>query len=59
MICFNAENIRMAKNFCELLNKIYEGYITDVQLLENMFSVKKSGIDNPEIEKLGEFFTDI
>ena len=59
MICFNAENIRMAKNFCELLNKIYEGYITDVQLLENIFSVKKNGIDNPEIEKLGEFFTDI
>lgn len=59
MISFSAEDIKQAKNFCELLNKLYEGVITDIQLLENIFSAKKSGIENPEMEKLGEFFTDI
>jgi len=56
MICFTAEDIKQAKNFAEFLNKIFEGFITDVQLLENMFYAKKSGIENPEIERLNEFF---
>ena len=59
MISFSAEDIKQAKNFCEILNKLYEGVVTDVQLLENIFSAKKSGIENPEMKKLGEIFTGI
>ena len=55
IICFTAEDIKQAKKLCESLNVLYEGHITDVQLLEKMFTIKKCGIVNPEIEKIKEF----
>jgi len=56
IICFTAEDIKGAKRFCENLNKTFEGFISEVQLLEKMFAAKKSGIENPDIKKLGDFF---
>ena len=56
VICFNANNIREAKAFVEYFNKLYEGYISDINLIEIMFSSVRSGLKNPEIEKLNEFF---
>ena len=55
MITFNAENIKQAKKFCETLNKIYQGHIKELHLLETMFSIRKQGILNPEAQKLKEF----
>ena len=55
IITFSASDIRQAKKFCEIIQKIYQGYIKDLFLLENMFSVKKQGITNPEVTKLKEF----
>jgi len=55
VICFKAKNIIVAKQFCDILRKEYQGYISDLQLLEVLFWAKKQGIVNPEIEKLEEF----
>jgi len=56
MICIEATNIRDAKKFCEGLKKEFSGFLQDVNLLSKMFSIKKCGIENPEIEKLRDFF---
>lgn len=56
VICFSATNIKEAKSFVELLTKIFSGYISEMHLMEEMFSASKNGITNPEIEKFREFF---
>jgi DNA-binding Lrp family transcriptional regulator len=55
MIIFTAENIRQAKKFCEQFNRIYEGYVKDIYLIEEIFPVKACGIQNPNVEKLRDF----
>lgn len=55
LVHFTAEDIKQAKKFCEGLNITYEGYIQDLQLLEEMFPIKRYGVVNPEVEKLKEF----
>jgi len=59
IICFYAEDIKIAKKFCEILLSRFEGIISETQLLEKMFSAKKCGIDNPDIEQLRDFFTEL
>ena len=56
IICFNAPTIKEAKGFVEKLNKLFEGHIDKIYLLEKMFSAEKCGISNPEIGKLDDFF---
>ena len=56
MICFDAEDIRAAKKFCEGLKREFSGFIQELSLLTKMFSVKKYGIKNPEVEKLSDLF---
>jgi len=55
IITFTAENIKQAKKFCETLNKVYQGYIKELHLLETMFTIRRQGILNPETHKLKEF----
>jgi len=57
VIHFTAEDIRHAKKFCEAMNTTYEGYIKDLELLEDIFPIKRSGLTNPEIENLKDFAT--
>ena len=56
VIIFNAKDVKEAKKFVESLNKVFEGYITEIQLIETMFSVQNGGIENPEKERLRDFF---
>ena len=56
LICFNATDMREAKGFVEEFNKMYEGYLSEIHLIEKMFSVVSCGITNPEIKKLNDFF---
>ncbi len=56
VICFQAGDIKEAKRFCENLNKTFEGYISELHLLEKMFTAKKYGIQNPEIDRINDFF---
>ena len=58
-ISFNAKDIKDAKKFVEDLNIMFEGYIADIQLLQNMFVIQASGIQNPEPEKLKDLFHDL
>ena len=55
-IFFNAADLRDAKGFIEIFNTLYKGYVSDIDLLENMFSAVNCGTANPEIEKLKDFF---
>lgn len=59
VICFNAKNTKDAKRFVEELNRMFEGYIADIQLLESLFVIQESGIQNPEAEKLKELFSGV
>lgn len=56
IVSFNAANIIEAKSLVEKFNKLFEGYILEVHLLEEMFSTVSNGIENPDIKKLKIFF---
>jgi len=56
VICFTAYNIKDAKGFVEEINISFKGYISELHLLEKMFSAEKCGISNPNIENLRDFF---
>ena len=51
-ITFNAGDIREAKKFCETVNRLYQGHIGEIVLLEEIFPVKTCSIQNPNIKKL-------
>lgn len=55
MLIFTASNIKNAKKFSELLTKEYQHVISEIHLLEDIFSVKKCGVVNPDLEKIREF----
>ena len=59
VITFKAKNVIEAKRFVERLNILFEGYVSEIQLLESMFVVQKGGIENPDKEKLRELFDNI
>ena len=54
-INFTAGNIKDAKKFCELLNKIYQNHISELLLIEKIFTVKRCGVTNPNVDRLKEF----
>jgi len=55
VICFSAEDIAEAKQFCDILLRAYPGYIADLQILETLFWIRKHGRINPGKGKLKEF----
>lgn len=55
MIYFTAENIVQAKRFCDAIRTVYQGYIADIILLENLFEIRKYGLTNPNPTKLKDF----
>jgi DNA-binding Lrp family transcriptional regulator len=55
VICFSATDIKQAKRFCELLNTTYHRHIKNLELIERIFSIKKYGVNNPNMKKLKEF----
>jgi hypothetical protein len=56
MLCFTAKDISVAKRFNEFINKKYSVYIAKIMMLEDIFSVKISGMMNPKVDDLKEFF---
>ena len=56
VICFSAKDTKDAKRFSEALTKLFSDNIKEIHLLETLFSAKKHGITNPEMEKLKNFF---
>ena len=55
ILCFAVEDLRQAKRFDGEFLKHFKPFIQETQLLENIFPVKRSGIENPHIEELREF----
>ena len=55
-LVFTARDIKHAKIFSELLLKEFSPIINKVDILEYIFTIKKYGVVNPEINKLGELF---
>jgi DNA-binding Lrp family transcriptional regulator len=51
LLSINARDIRDVKRFSELLNVNFEGFISELIILENLFSPLKCGINNPNEEK--------
>jgi DNA-binding Lrp family transcriptional regulator len=54
-ICFTAENLATAKQFCEKIKVLYLPIIKELELLEMIFAVKDGCIENPDVEKLKSF----
>jgi len=56
VMCFTAKDIKNAKRFAEYTKQVIEGYASEVQLLEEMFVMQRCGIQNPESQKIKDFF---
>ena len=55
MITFVTEDIRQAKQFVELFNQLYQTYVSEVVLHEEIFPLKSCGITNPQMDRLKDF----
>ena len=55
VICFKAKDMKHAKKFSEIVNKVYWGYIGEVHMMEVLFPIRTQGILNPDIKKLKSF----
>jgi DNA-binding Lrp family transcriptional regulator len=51
-----ASNVVQVKKYCEILNELSKGYISDMIILEELFPIEKNGIVNPNIEELKDIF---
>lgn len=56
MLCFTAKDISVAKRFTELIKKKYAAYIGEIMMVEDVFSIRISGMMNPKVDDLKEFF---
>lgn len=56
VIIVNARNINLIKNAVEVFYHRLRNLITDVKILEVLFPLEISGIENPNTEKIKEFF---
>ena len=54
MFIITAEDMRNVKRFSHLLIKEYQIWISEGHIIEDIFSVKKCGIVNPNVDKLKE-----
>jgi hypothetical protein len=55
MITFITEDIKQAKRFVEIFNRLYQNYVGEIFLLEEIFPVKTCGILNPHADRLKDF----
>ena len=51
-----AKNVIQVKKYCNILNNLSKGYISNMIILEELFPIEKNGIVNPNIEKLKDIF---
>jgi len=56
MMCFTAKDISVAKKFTEFINKKYSQYVREIVVMEDIFSIKISGMMNPKVDELKDFF---
>jgi len=56
ILLFTAKDINVAKRFIEFINTKYSSYIREIMMLEDIFPVRISGMMNPKVDDLKEFF---
>ena len=56
VIIFTAKDIKNAKKLGEILAREYPQMISEVEIMEYVFTFKEGGIENPEMKKMLEFF---
>lgn len=56
MLIFSTDDIKNVKKFSETLVREYQQVISEIDIVEDIFPVKRCGILNPEVNKLKEFF---
>ena len=56
ILVFSAKDIIQATKFKEVFLSKYSPIISEIDLLEYIFPIKKCGIPNPEVKKLNELF---
>ena len=49
MVCFSADDLKKAKKFQEIFIRTYNRNIAELQLIENIVTIKKDGFMNPKI----------
>jgi len=55
-LCITAPNIIAVKKFIEILKTKFGEHISEIQVLEVIFPLLKSGFDNPNREEFREYF---
>jgi DNA-binding Lrp family transcriptional regulator len=55
MVSFVTEDIKQAKRFVEIFNRLYQNYVGEIFLFEEIFPVKTCGINNPHVDRLKDF----
>lgn len=55
MFVITARDMKSAKRFSNLITREYHLWISEVHIMEDIFSVKKCGMINPNLGKLKEF----
>ena len=59
ILVFTAKDIKQASKFKEVFLSKYSSIVSEVDLLEYIFPIKKCGIANPEVKKLNQLFSDL
>ena len=54
-VSVTSPNIISVKRFCEEMCTTFDGFVLDIQILNILFTIKESFIDNPNAKKLDEF----
>jgi len=55
-VVFTAKNIKVATKLKEILLTEYPKMIGEIELMEYIFPLKESRLENPDIDKIREFF---
>lgn len=56
LVTFLASDLGKAKQLCEIMNKMFTGFVAELSLLEVIFTNRNYGILNPEQVKIKEYF---
>ena len=56
LISLTAENIRRVKRFTESFNQLFRDYVQGIDILEVIFPVEKSGVQNPNLKEIATIF---
>ena len=55
IVTFKANDIRIAKKFGEQFSKLYKDYISELELIETLFFIRKHGVLNPNKDEFRQF----